>query len=290
MRKNYGERVFQAFLWLLVGFFSLLVLLPVWNIVVLSLNDANDAAKGGVTLWPRAFSLENYKVVFQYPQIFNSFWISISKTFLGVTTHVLFCSMVAYAMSKKHLMGRQWFIRLGIVTMFFGGGLIPSFLLMKSLGLLDNYLIYIIPAVFSFYDMIILMNFFREIPDSLEESAAIDGASTYYIFWRIILPLSMPVLATIALFNGVGQWNDYMTAKIYINNPDLHPVQMFLYKIIVQEEASKLNHAASVIVMPTTARSLQLATMVITTAPIVMVYPFLQKYFVKGMMVGSVKG
>ena len=290
MKNSLWERIFQTFLVLLIGFFSLLVLLPVWNIVVLSLNDANDAAKGGVSLWPRKFSVENYSVMFQYPQIFNSFFISISKTFLGVVTHVLFTSAVAYALSKKYLIGRQWFIRMGVVTMFFGGGMIPTFLLMKSLGLLDNFLIYIIPAVFSFYDMIILMNFFREIPDSLEESANIDGANTYTIFWRIVLPLSMPVLATIALFNGVGQWNDYMTAKIYIGNPDLHPVQMFLYKIIVQEEASKLNRAASVIVMPTTAKSLQLATMVITTLPIVLVYPFLQKYFVKGMMVGSVKG
>jgi putative aldouronate transport system permease protein len=181
---------------------------------------------------------------------------------------------------------------MGIVTMFFGGGLIPLFLLIKSLGLLDSFWVFIIPALYNVYEMIIMMNFFKEMPPSLEESAFIDGASYLTVFFKIILPLSMPIVATIALWNGVYQWNDFFAGVIYINNPDLQPIQTFLYKIISQAGASSItaNLPASAVSAKTTSESVKLATMVLTTFPIMCVYPFLQKYFVKGMMSGATKG
>jgi putative aldouronate transport system permease protein len=164
-------------------------------------------------------------------------------------------------------------------------------LLIRDLGLLDSFWVYIIPAMFSFFDLIIFLAFFREIPEGLEEAAKIDGANDLRIFYRIIIPVSMPVIATIALFHGVYQWNDYFTAVIYTNNPDLQPIQTFLYRVVALSGSNQI--AAAIpdnVVRKVTSQSVKLATMVITTLPIVVVYPFLQKYFVKGFMIGSIKG
>jgi putative aldouronate transport system permease protein len=287
-KKIKENRVFNVFNIIFMSLFALVIIFPIWDIVVASFSSPDSLSKPGIRVWPEEFSLESYKLVFQDDTIWNAFLISILKTVVGVITHVMFTAMVAYGMSKKDLFGRNIYTALGIGTMFFSGGMIPTYLLMKELGLLDSFWVYILPSLFSYYDMIILMNFFREIPDSLEESAKIDGAGVWTIFLKIILPLSTPVLATIALFNGVYQWNDYMTAKLYISNEALYPIQMKLYEIIVQTQAQTMQTATSVVI-PTSSESIQLATIVIATVPIVLVYPFLQKYFIKGMMIGAVK-
>ena len=179
----------------------------------------------------------------------------------------------------------------GTVTVFVSGGLIPGFLLYKNMGLLNNFWIYILPAAFNFFNLIIFCNFFSEIPGALEESAKIDGANDWTIFGRIILPLSKPVLATIALFAGVGQWNDYFGGLMYMTNrTDLEPVQTYLYRLVAQAQSSQMATAASnIVAADTTSTSIKLAAMVVTTLPICCVYPFLQKYFVAGVMVGAVK-
>jgi putative aldouronate transport system permease protein len=176
--------------------------------------------------------------------------------------------------------------------MFFGGGLIPYFIMLRSIGLYDTFLVYIIPAMFNFYNLIIFMSFFREIPPALEESARLDGANDFVIFVRLIIPLSMPVLATIALFNGVYHWNDYFSGVMYINNPDLQPIQTFLYRIIASVSMTKsiVGMPAGIAAQQVSSQSVKLATMVTTTAPIICIYPFLQRYFVKGIMIGSIKG
>ncbi|MFC5463955.1 carbohydrate ABC transporter permease [Lederbergia graminis] len=283
------NRIFNITNIIFLSLFTFIIIYPIWNIVVKSFSSPDTIANVGISIWPKDFSLVNYQLVFNDPTIWNAFVISILKTVIGVVTHVLFTSMVAYGMSKKYLLGRNIYTALGIGTMFFSGGMIPTYLLMRSLGLLDSFWVYIIPSLFSYYDLLILMNFFREIPESLEESAKMDGAGVWTIFTRIILPLSTPVLATIALFNGVFQWNDYMTAKIYISNEALYPIQMKLYEIIVQTQAAANMQTATSVVIPTTSESIQLATIVIATVPIVLVYPFLQKYFISGMMIGAVK-
>jgi ABC-type sugar transport system, permease component len=179
---------------------------------------------------------------------------------------------------------------MGLITMFFSGGLIPTFIVIKTLGMFDNFLVYVFPVMFSFFDLIIFQAFFRSIPEALEESAKIDGANSFTIFVRIIIPVSKAVIATIVLFNGVFNWNDYFMGIIYTNNDKLHPIQTYLYKMIVQSESSKTSLMAGSVSQSTfTSTSLQMATMFITTLPIVCVYPFLQKHFVKGMLLGSVK-
>ncbi|GIN72339.1 ABC transporter permease [Bacillus sp. J14TS2] len=283
------DRIFNIVNITLLSLFTVIIFYPIWNIVVQSFSSLDALSDSGLRIWPKEFSFESYKLVFNDETIWRSFIISVLKTVLGVLTHVFFTAMVAYGMSKSNILGRNIYTALGIGTLFFSGGMIPTYLLIRSLGLLDSFWVYIIPSLFSYYDMIIMMNFFREIPDSMEEAAKMDGAGVWKIFLRIILPLSMPVLATIALFNGVFQWNDYMTAKLYISSEALYPIQMKLYEIIVQQEAANMQNVTASVVIPTTSQSVQLATIVIATIPIVMVYPFLQKYFMSGIMIGAVK-
>lgn len=290
-RKNTikENRVFNVVNIALMSVFALIIILPIWTIVVDSFtNPASLSTTAEFRLYPKDFSLENYRVVFADTTIWRAFGISVLKTVIGVTTHVFFTAMVAYGMSKSYLIGRKYYTAMGIITMFFGGGMIPTYLLIKSLGLLNSFWVFIIPALFSYYDMIILMNFFREIPPSLEESAKIDGAGVWTIFMKIAIPLSKPAMCTIALFNGVYQWNDYMSTKLYINDKALYPIQMKLYEIIVQQQAQTMKPMGSVVI-PTTSQSIQLATIVVATVPIILVYPFVQKYFLSGMLVGAVK-
>ncbi len=273
-------------------FICFVTLYPIWYSIVISFNDGNDALMGGIYWWPRMFSMESYKAMFSNQGIIQSFMIAVFRTVAGTVTHILFTAMVAYAFMQKRLVGRKLFMTMGVVTMFFNGGLIPTFLLVKNLGLIDNLLVYILPSMFNFFHLIIFQAFFREIPTSLEESAKIDGMNDIGIFIRIILPLSMPVVATIALFQGVWHWNDFFTGIIYINDSDLQPVATYLYRVIAQNQSSQVmaNMPAAVARSAVTSQSIKMATMVAATFPIVVVYPFLQKYFVKGIMIGAVKG
>lgn len=290
-RRTKGEAffdIFNNFGMLIVCF---LTIYPIWYVLVNAFNDGQDAMRGGIYWWPRMFSLENFSAVFQSSGIMTAMGITVAKTVIGVFIHVLFTAMVAYAFSRKGLIGGKFYILLGTVTMFFTGGLIPTYLLIKDLNMLDSFLVYIIPAMFSFFDLIIFMTFFREIPDGLEEAAKIDGANDWSIFLRVVLPVSMPVIATIALFHGVYQWNDYFSGVIYINNTDLQPIQTYLYKVVAQSSSNQMMaQVPGGVAKTVTSQSIKMATMVVTTAPIVFVYPFLQRYFVKGMMIGSIKG
>ncbi|ACX62843.1 carbohydrate ABC transporter permease [Paenibacillus sp. FSL H8-0457] len=290
-RRTKGEAffdIFNNFGMLIVCF---LTIYPIWYVLVNAFNDGQDAMRGGIYWWPRMFSLENFSAVFQSSGIMTAMGITVAKTVIGVFIHVLFTAMVAYAFSRKGLIGGKFYILLGTVTMFFTGGLIPTYLLIKDLNMLDSFLVYIIPFMFSFFDLIIFMTFFREIPDGLEEAAKIDGANDWSIFLRVVLPVSMPVIATIALFHGVFQWNDYFTGVIYINNTDLQPIQTYLYKVVAQSSSNQMMaQVPGGVAKTVTSQSIKMATMVVTTAPIVFVYPFLQRYFVKGMMIGSIKG
>lgn len=272
----------------LLVLFTLLIVIPVWNIVISSFASNEALNEGGFVFWPKQLSLDNYKAVFQDDNLWHAMLISVLKTGVGVVTHTLFCAVFAYPLSKRYLKGRKLYSAMGIITMFFGGGMIPTYLLMRSLGLLDSFWVYIIPMLFSYYDVVILMNFFRQIPASLEESARIDGASEWRTFVSIVLPLSKPALATIALFNGVFQWNDFMTTKLYINNEALYPLQMRLYNIIVQSQAAS-DIGFGQVVLDSSSRGLRLATIMITIAPILILYPFVQRFFVSGTMLGAVK-
>jgi len=291
-RKLTSATIGDKVLVILMVVLCFLFLYPVWYTVVISFNDAKDALRGGIYFWPRIFSLESYITVFQDQSIIDAFVVSILRTVIGTLTSVFFTAMVGYAFSKRHIMGSKFYLVFGTITMFFGGGLIPYFILIKNIGLYNNFWVYIIPSLFNFYNMIIFMSFFRELPAGLEESAKLDGANDMLIFIRIIIPLSMPVIATIALFNAVGHWNDYFTGVMYINDQQLQPIQTFLYRVVANASASKVavSVSGSVSMSRVSSTSIRFATMVVTTVPVVCVYPFLQKHFVKGVMIGSIKG
>lgn len=288
-RIRHNSAAFTIINCTLLVVFTLLIVVPVWNIVISSFSSSKALGEG-VAFWPKEFSLDNYTYVLKDKTMWNALLISVAKTGVGVVCHTLFCALFAYPMSKAYLAGRKLYSAMGIVTMFFSGGMIPTFLLIKSLGLLNTFWVYIIPALFSYYDIIILMNFFRQIPDSLMESARIDGASEWRVFRSVVLPLSMPGIATIGLFHGVAQWNDFMTTKLYVNNEALYPLQMRLYDIIVQSQAATQNANMGHLVLDTTSRGVRLSTIIITVLPILVLYPFVQRYFISGSMAGAVKG
>lgn len=289
LKRDLDSRIFDTVNATILIIFTIVIVIPLWNVIVSSFSSGRALAEGGFVFWPKEFSLENYQAVFRDDTIWQSFLISVLKTVIGVVTHVFFCAMIGYGLSKNNVRGRKLYVTMGVITMFFSGGMIPTYLLIKSLGLLNSFWVYIIPALFSYYDVVILMNFFRNVPDSLEESAKIDGAGDWGIFLKIFIPLSMPAMATIALFNGVSQWNDFLTTKLYITDEYLYPLQMKLYEIIVQSQTQSMQNIAGSVVIETTTKGVQLATIVITTLPIVVIYPLLQRYFISGMMLGAVK-
>lgn len=282
---NYTVMVLLAFI----------MVYPLWYCVAGSLNEGMDYLRGGVFLWPRKWTLANYKAVFLDSAILNAFWVTIWKCLVGTVTSVLCTAMVAYAITRPKLRLKKLYIPFIMLTMFFSGGLIPYFILIVDLGLYDSFWVYIIPTMFSAYNMIIIQSFMRELPSELIESAKLDGASEYRIFFQMILPLSKPVLATIALFTVVTHWNSYFDSMMYTSSQELQTIQLFLKKVITDPSVSRGLGSAATIAIPDQAATLtpqvvKLATMVVTALPVVCIYPFLQRYFVKGVTVGAVKG
>jgi putative aldouronate transport system permease protein len=296
MNKSFTERIFNGLNYALILLGTLLVFYPFYYCVMLSFNNGRDAERGGIYFWPRVFTLENYQFVFSNDSILVAARNSVIRTVAGTILALLVTSMFAYAISKKDLLFRKAYMVLGLITMYFGGGLIPYFLLIKSLGLYNNFLVYIIPNLFAMFNALIFLSFFRTIPDSLEESAKLDGANDIFIYFKIIVPLSKAVFATIALFVGVGQWNSWFDTMLYASSkPELETLSHILTKMItaqrfIDEISSKRQMGVGVASSGMTTTALMLSTMVITAFPIIMLYPFLQKYFVAGIMIGSVKG
>ncbi|MFC5471517.1 carbohydrate ABC transporter permease [Cohnella suwonensis] len=284
--------------------YALLILLgfttfyPFWNSLVISFNSGSDTSLGGVTFWPRKFTLDNYYVVLQDSRLLNSFYISVLRTSIGTLLSILFTAIFAYGMSKKDLIGKKYYMIFCVITMYLSGGLIPFFLLCRELGMMNTFWVMVIPGIIGVYNMIIFRTFFRGLPEGLEESAQIDGSSHWGTLFRIVLPISGPVIATLSLFTAVGHWNDWFGPSIFINKTDLLPIQTVLKQIMNSNmteqmlEATggnaaaldQLNRAQTI-----TTKSLTMATMMVATLPIILVYPFVQRYFVKGVLVGSLK-
>lgn len=271
---------------------TIVSLYPIYYCLINSLNDGKDAMKGGIYLWPRVFSLENYRIVFREDTLLRAFFMTVARTLCGSVLHVLFTAMTAYALSRRELMFRKLYVALGIITMYVGGGIIPTYLLYKNLKLINTFWVYILPGMFSFYNMILMMSFFRQLPESLVESARIDGASHFTVFRKVILPLSPPIIATIALFVGVNYWNDWYAPAYYILDEELMTMPATLLRLMNEAEAQqKLARLYSQLqVRPSvTLESVRYATLIVSVMPITILYPFVQKYFIKGMMIGSVK-
>ncbi|KWX71257.1 carbohydrate ABC transporter permease [Paenibacillus jilunlii] len=296
MKSTTGDKVLIAVIYSLLFLLALMAFYPFWNAAVISFNNGTDTMKGGITFWPRQFSLENYRVVFEDSRLINGFVISILRTVTGTLASIAATAIFAYGMSKQELIGRKPYMVLCIITMYFSGGLIPTFLLIRELHLFNTFWVMIIPGIISVWNMIIFRTFFKGIPQALEESARIDGCSNWMVLFRIIFPLSGPVIATLSLFTAVYHWNDWFTPSIYISDTGLMPIQTKLQQIlnsnIMSEQLAQMDSAAQgrmSRMKAVTTKSLSMATMMVATLPILCIYPFLQKYFVKGVMVGSLK-
>ncbi|MDQ0888366.1 putative aldouronate transport system permease protein [Paenibacillus sp. V4I9] len=284
-----GEKIFTVVNHIFFILMGLSTIFPFINLIAKSLSSEAAVVSGMVTLYPIDFQIGTYKYVASNSLFLNAFMVSITVTLIGSLLALFMTTLAAYPLSKPRLRGRKFFIIMYLFTMLFSGGLIPTYLLMHKLNLIDKLPVLFLPLMINVYNMLIVKSYFESLPDSLEESAKMDGASNMTILVRIILPLSMPVLATIALFYAVTFWNDYFTSLIYINSVEMKPLQLYLKELFVSSTDAfmRTNIDASLNVSP---QSIQAASIILATLPIIFVYPFLQKYFVKGVLVGSVKG
>jgi len=279
--------------YIFLAIFSFITLYPFIFVLVGAFNEGTDYMKGGVYFWPRVFSLDNFTLILNDNRLLIGFKNTIARTVLGTVSATFFTAMIAYAMSRKDLPFRTAINRFNIFTLFFGGGLIPFFLVLKNLNLLNNFWVYIIPNLYSVFNMIILQNYFRDIPEEIHESAIMEGAGEFRIFLQIYLPLCKPILATIALWIAVFHWNAFFDSMVFTTNADLQTLQYFLVKLIREASFAQGEAAAHVppqVVRTTSITTLRYAAIVLSTIPILVVYPFMQRYLIKGIMVGSVKG
>ncbi|MEC0168607.1 carbohydrate ABC transporter permease [Paenibacillus graminis] len=269
----------------------LTMLYPFYYVLIASFNKGSDSLLGGVYLWPRSFTLENYRMFLDDPKWYRAFMVTIIRTVSGTALGLLLTSLVAYGLSHRDLLFSKLYFTIIIFAMYFSGGLIPYYVVLRSIGLLNSFGVYIIPSMLSTFFLLIAISFFREIPGELKESAHIDGAGEFVIFFRIILPVSMPLLATMALFMGVGQWNSWLDSAYFVQSENLRTLAFRMMEVINKSnspmDAIAAANSASAGV---TSFSLQVTAMVVSIVPIICVYPFLQKYFVHGIMLGSVKG
>ena len=291
MRKKKSITYYETIIYAALILFSLAVIYPFYYTVMNSFNA--DIAKGPALLWPETISFKSYGIIFKTNQLVNAFIMSVTRTVLGIFGEIMVCSFCAYALRKRDLAFRNFYLIVFTIPMFFGGGVIPMYLNFKMLGLIDNFLIYILPYIFSFFYIIILMSSFNEIPDSLEESAKIDGAKHFTILTRIYMPVTIPILATIALFSGVDHWNRWFDTMYFTKSSSLMTLSGILIRIITKNSASQeLAKMASrdSLEMFQSVEAIKMATMVVSIVPILFIYPFFQRYFVKGITIGSVKG
>ncbi|MDD6032438.1 MAG: carbohydrate ABC transporter permease [Oscillospiraceae bacterium] len=297
-KKSLSRTVFNILNYSFFTLFTLLCIYPFWYVICYSLSIPERATNEGVSFWPVGFTLTNFQQVFALNGLFHALLISVLRTVIGTLCTVVTCMWLGYVFTKEKMPARKFFYRFMIITMYIGGGMIPTYLVYRAYGLLNKFAVYILPAMVSAYYVILIKTFVEQLPPSLEESAVIDGAGPLTIFFRIILPLSMPIAATIAIFTAVGQWNSWFDNHIYtFSNQNLTTLQYMLYNYL--NEASRLaaelknnpNMAAQINRQNVlTPNSVRMTITMITVLPVLLIYPFFQRYIVKGIMIGAVKG
>jgi len=282
------QRIFSAFNYAFLTIFGITMLIPFVHIIAGSFSSSLAIKQGLVSILPVDFTFDNYKAVMADPTIWQSFSVTVLITVVGTFLNLLLTCLMAYALSKHDLKGRSLIMLLVLFTMIFQAPMIPSYLLVKSLGMLNTIWSVIVPGLISAFNMVIMISFFRNIPDGLLDSAKIDGCGEYRTLFQIVLPLSLPSLMTIGLFYAVGHWNSYFNAMMYIRDPNLHPLQLKLRRLIVESDVDSM--MSSAIATMQSAEGIKMASILFATLPILIVYPLIQKHFVKGSMLGSVKG
>ncbi|NMM52995.1 carbohydrate ABC transporter permease [Paenibacillus aquistagni] len=298
VKETKTDKIFLTFNYIYLTIALLLVLYPLLYIVSASISDPKLVASGEMWLFPKGITFEGYKMVFQNDKIWMGYGNTILYTVIGTCVNLIVTIPAAYALSRKDFVGRNFFMGMFMVTMFIGGGLVPGYLLIKNLGLVNSMWALILPGAASIWNIIVSRTFFAStIPRELQEAAQIDGCTNMRLFIKIVLPLSAPIIAVMALFYGVGHWNSYFSALIYLNDESKFPLQMILRQILVLNEisadtagainasvAEAMNNKAEV------AALLKYGVIIVSTLPVIAIYPFLQRYFVQGVMIGSVKG
>jgi putative aldouronate transport system permease protein len=280
-------RVFDVFNVVLLVAIAIVALVPFVYVLAGSFATEAELATRSFFLWPETFSLDAYEAIFTSPAFVRALITTIAVTAVGTLVQLMLTATMAYPLSKANLPGGRLILSLIVFTMVFGGGMIPTFLVVKDLGLLNNYWALILPMAINPFSLIIIKNFFQQLPAELEESAKIDGANELQTLWSIVLPLSKPVLATFALFYAVGIWNDFMSPLLYLNDNSMWTLQMFLRQVTVATDLSVVEQDPTQL---PPAQGIKFAVIIVATLPIVLFYPFLQKHFAKGMLIGSVKG
>lgn len=273
--------------------FCFITLYPLYNVLIGSFNQGLDYTAGGVYWWPRKWSLDNYLIVISDKRIWQGYYITVMRALFGTLLHLIVTTMVAYAMSRRDLRFKRFFYWVNIITMFFGGGLIPYFVILKYTNLLNSFWVYVIPCAYSVFNMIVFQNFFKQLPEELHESAELDGAGEFRIYARIIIPLSKPIIATVTLWTVVYHWNSYLDSMYFVTDSNLYSLQYVLMRIIKE---TSVPAGGGIFALPPnimetiSPKTVSLAAIIVTTIPILAIYPFLQKYFAKGIMIGSLKG
>lgn len=286
--KTLANRIVDYINYLLLLIAGLVAVLPFIYVIAVSFTDPVEVAKGGIILFPKKFSLAAYEYIFSTNVLVRSLGVSIYITVVGTLINLVFTSLMAYPLAKTYLRGRSTILIGVLFTMLFSGGMIPTYFVVKAVGLTNTLWSLMIPSAISAFNLIVLKNFFQNIPDGLEDSAKIDGCNDVGVLLRIVIPLSMPAMATFALFYAVGHWNTFFSAIIYINDNRLWPVQVLLREVVIMAQ-SRIGDTEmdETLIQPLTIR---MAVIVFATMPILVVYPFLQKHFAKGVLLGSVKG
>ncbi|WP_082562411.1 MULTISPECIES: carbohydrate ABC transporter permease [unclassified Paenibacillus] len=288
--KNWSNRLFNTVNYSLLTLVSLITIIPFVYIVSMSFASPGEVAKGGLLLFPSKFTLGAYKYIFSTDTMVRSILISIYITVFGTLINLLLTSFTAYPLAKATLRGRKTILLMILITMLFSGGLIPTYFVVKAFGMINTYWSLMIPTAISAFNLIVLKNFFQQIPESLVDSAKIDGCNDVGILFRIILPLSMPAMATFGLFYAVGHWNTFFNAVMYMNDAEKFPVQVILRQIVLLSQDQIGNTTSQQDPTDFLPQTIRMASIVVATVPIVLVYPFLQKHFAKGVLLGSVKG
>jgi len=291
-RKTPGEIAFIVVCYVCMVAFALITLLPFLNVLAKSMSSEGAVVTGKVTFWPIGIQFGTFKYVLDQPEFLNAFYVSVFITVVGTLGAMFLTITAAYPLSKPEMVGRKPLLLMFIFIMLFSGGMIPNYMLYRSLGLLNNIMALIFPGFMSVFNMLLIKTFYEQLPESVEESARIDGASNYRTLFSIVVPMAMPVIATVGLFYAVGYWNNYMSGILYITNPRLKPLQQYLYDLVTVSMTAADPAVATDMTqyMNVSPESIRAATIMLATLPILLVYPFLQKYFVKGVQIGSVKG
>jgi len=291
-RRSPGDRIADGIITGILVLLTIAVVFPFYNMLLVSVARYEDIISTPLYLFPKAIDLQNYRMAVLYPNFVNSVGVSVFVTVVGTGLSLLVTTMGAYALSRKHLPFRKFFFYFVVVTMYFGGGLIPWYLVLKGLGFVDSTWVMVVPPLINTFYLILMRNYFQGIPDELEESAKIDGANDVQILFRIMIPIAAPIIATITLFYAVARWNDWWLAMIFIQDPHKIPLTLILRRMVVDatiDLGNDMMNAMRDAHIQVHSRSLQMATVTLTTIPILLVYPFLQKYFTKGIMLGAIK-